>query len=487
MPEPIRPVITNTLLLGWDSNDLVLENGDPVETWMGVNGSYELDTIAVPNGTTPHYQINAINNHPGVVFEGGDYLGVIGPSLNDVTIFFVMTNPENTGAVKNMLYSNGYLFTALWSSVGRWIFGQSEFSFIEFTDNSLPGAPCIWTYVHKGTGSFVRAEQTQRVSGNVGLATSNSFRMGHDGGGQSGFTMFECLVYDGEVSAGDIALIESYLAEKWYTEWFPEPEPTGPTFVAQAQGQFVYLSVQGVEEPPEGATVTITRRTYDNTEIRVRGIVDAPIVSDGFIGYDYEAPQGRNLTYTAYITYPDDSTLILYADAGIVDYGGDYIMPVGRWEFGMTLFVEWDGISPREHSMIQDTVPVLGRKGPVSVSWGRLMPRGSISFLTMEDFDRRNFLRLIEYPVIMFAARSDFGYDDPVFLSLEVVTEERTIGYGGESSRRWICDVQEVDRPPATYVLPVLAIPWQSVLDIYGTWDALRATGNTWYQTAGYP
>jgi hypothetical protein len=105
----------------------------------------------------------------------------------------------------------------------------------------------------------------------------------------------------------------------------------------------------------------------------------------------------------------------------------------------------------------------------------------------MEDFDRRNFLRVIEYPVIMFVARSGFGYDDPVFLSLEVVTEERTIGYGGESSRRWICDVQEVDRPPATYVLPVLANSWQSVFDAYADWQAVKDTQNNWYQTAGYP
>ena len=107
--------------------------------------------------------------------------------------------------------------------------------------------------------------------------------------------------------------------------------------------------------------------------------------------------------------------------------------------------------------MIQDTVPILGRKGPVSVQWGRQSPRGSISFLTLEDSERRQFLKIIEFPVIMFAARNQFGYDDPVFLSLETVTEERTIGYGGETSRRWVCDVQEVDRPPATYVPPVLA------------------------------
>jgi hypothetical protein len=480
MPRPLLPDIGSTLLQGWDAMDLAgLADGVTVTSWMDVTGLHELTPLG---GTGPEVDLNSspLGTLPGAKFVGPERLGVTAESMNVCTFFFVVRNPPNDGTIKNMVTANGYLLTTKWSTASRWVFGLSQFSFIEFTDAALVGAHCQWTYVHRGTGSLVRTNGTQRVSGTVGSATTSAFWLGDEGGGQAGFTMHEVLVYDGIVSPADIDIIEDYLQAKWFEPW---SESVPPSFNATASGQFVHLNVQA-----EGAeSVTITRRTYDNREIRVRGVVDAPIVSDGFIGYDYEAPQGRELTYTAYIKYPTDEEVILFDDAGIVDYGGDYIMPVGRWEFGMNLFVEWDGISGKEHSMIQDTVPVLGRKGPVSVSWGRLMPRGSISFLTMEDFDRRNFLRIIEYPVIMFVARPDFGYDDPVFLSLEVVTEERTIGYGGESSRRWICDVQEVDRPPATYVLPVLAIPWQSVLDGYGDWQAVLDTGNNWYQIAGYP
>jgi hypothetical protein len=467
----------------FDASELLgFANGASVTSWSSLVADPDL-VLSPQAGTAPTYQTNSIpiSGKPGVLFSGVSRLGGVlsaGTFPATATFIFVVKNPANDGNIKWMVTSNGYEVASKWNNADRWVFGQNQFSFIEFTEAGLTSQFCTWVHGYQAIGAFVRANGIQKVTGNHGTAAHNQLYMGAFDGGNSGFTMYELAVYDRVLTTTEIEEVEAYLDAKWLQEAVAEP-----TFVAQAQGQFVFLSI----DAPGAESVTITRRTFDNAEIRVRGIVNAPIVSDGFVGYDYEAPQGRDLTYTAYVTYPDDEVITLFDDAGIVDYGGDYIMPVGRWEFGMTLFVEWDGISGKEHSMIQDTVPVLGRKGPVSVSWGRLMPRGSISFLTMEDFDRRNFLRVIEYPVIMFVARSGFGYDDPVFLSLEVVTEERTIGYGGESSRRWICDVQEVDRPPATYVLPVLANSWQSVFDAYADWQAVKDTQSSWYQIAGYP
>ena len=115
-------------------------------------------------------------------------------------------------------------------------------------------------------------------------------------------------------------------------------------FQAVANGPFVTLSLQAT-----GAiSATFSRYTFENQEIRVRGGVGVSLISDAVILYDYEAPQGRPLEYKVDILYPGEAHSIL-ADslAGMVDYGGDYIMPVGRWEFGMNLFVEYDGISPK--------------------------------------------------------------------------------------------------------------------------------------------
>ena len=483
MPRPERPDVGWILLEGWDAMDLAdLPDGTEITSWLDVNGLHEMTVPVGANGPLLIQDASYLESLPGANFIGPRHMSVEGEVLLENTYFWVCRTPPNDGTTKSMLYSNGYLVTYKWSTANRFVFGLSQFSFIEFTDAALPGQHTQWSYVHQGAGSFVRTNGTQRVSGDVGSATTSHLVLGNDGGGQSGMILHEVLVYQGVMDPTSIDIIEDYLRAKWFEPWTEVEPGEDATFNAEAQGQFVFLNVQA----PGAESVTITRRTYENAEIRVRGIVNAPIVSDAFIGYDYEAPQGRNLTYTAYVTYPTDEVVTLFDDAGIVDYGGDFIMPVGRWEFGMNLFVEFDGISPKEHSMIQDTVPVLGRKGPVSISWGRLMPRGTISFLTLEEYERRRFLKIIEYPVIMFAARSGFGYDDPVFLSLETVTEERTIGYGGETSRRWLCDVQEVDRPPATYVLPVLALSWQVILDNYADWQAAVDTQNNWYQLAGY-
>ena len=235
MPRPLLPDVGWILLQGWDAMDLAeLPDGSTITSWWDTQGLHELTPLT---GTGPEVDLNSspLGTLPGAKFVGTERLGVTGESMTECTFFFVVRNPPNDGTTKNMLTSNGYLLTTKWTTASRWVFGLTQFSFIEFTDAALVGAHARWTYVHQGSGSFLRVNGTQRASGNVGSATTSAFWLGDEGGGRSDFTLHEVLVYQGVMDPTSIGIIEDYLREKWFEPW---TESVPPTFNATASGQF---------------------------------------------------------------------------------------------------------------------------------------------------------------------------------------------------------------------------------------------------------
>ena len=255
--------------------------------------------------------------------------------------------------------------------------------------------------------------------------------------------------------------------------------PVGPTtFDARIEQDHVLLIVQSANM----TKVTVTR----NGEL-VRGAFEAsPTGPSLWVGVDWEAPQGRVLDYVATVTDGVDTDTATSIPFGEMDYGGDYIMPILRPELGMNITVEWGGIGALEHPTTRSTAYVVNRPDPVAVSWGRKMWNGQLTFLTLNDGDRRRFLEVIDYPVVMFAARPGFGFDDSVFLSLGSVIEERTYGLGSEESRRWIVEAQQVNRPPAELVLPPPSVSWDDVRNSGDTWQDLLDSGKDWFAVAGW-
>jgi hypothetical protein len=263
------------------------------------------------------------------------------------------------------------------------------------------------------------------------------------------------------------------------------PLPTGTvTLTAICLGHYVDLTVF-VDGHEAGDRVSIYRYDVTGQLLAVRQAEDVEM-ADLFQAFDWEAPQGRPLAYRAVVT---DGTIDLTDEViadGLIDYGGDWIMPVGRQELGMNVTVEMGGVGGIDRPVMRSVMNVVNRPSPVVVSWGRNLGTGSVTFLTLEDWERLQFLRLINYPIVMFAARPGFGVDEPLFLSVGSVVEERTSGLGYETSRRWVLDIQQVSRPPAFYPEPQPAFTWGDRLDDFTDWGQLLIESYTWTRYGGY-
>lgn len=210
------PSISSTLLAGYDASTLGLANNDPVGTWPDMSGNgFDL----LDQGGDPVYVLPALNGMGGVHFDtNSDRRRVTGmTSHTNATFFIVAINPADGGGIVKAFNDQTLSkpFFAKWTENGRWIWGTSDVNFIEFTDVSLVDQPCLWTGTIQATGAILRANQVQRVSGNLsGVAATTSLEIGTSLGDPD-WTVCEYLVYDGVVSAADIRAIEAYLFEKW--------------------------------------------------------------------------------------------------------------------------------------------------------------------------------------------------------------------------------------------------------------------------------
>ena len=257
-------------------------------------------------------------------------------------------------------------------------------------------------------------------------------------------------------------------------------------FTAEGHNTYVELFIQ-----LEGiARIDYIERIGPGTEVvTVRNTHDVETISSGlWLGFDYEAPQNVPLTYKAYLTDDLDEEITLIAVmTGVVNYGGDYLMAVGRPELAMNIFVEYGGAGALSRDVVRDVVQVVGRPSPMIVTWGRNMWVGGFNFLTLEEFERRRILAIMSFPVVMFVSRAGYGFDQPVFLSPGTVTEERTTGLGSEQSRRWMIDFNEIARPPSYYPPPLAAVTWQDRLDEDRTWQELiDIPPESWFTYGGY-
>ncbi len=231
-------------------------------------------------------------------------------------------------------------------------------------------------------------------------------------------------------------------------------------------------------------------RIIPGDTINVRGAYE--VVPNGapglWVGSDFEAPQGKTLTYGA--TISDGNTTVVLDPVvmeGVVDYGGDYIMPVGNPSLGTNIYVEAGGIDALTYDIEQDIAPIIGRRSPVVVSHGRRYFESEFTFLTLEQDDRNRLQLVTDYPVAMFISRAGYGFSDPVYLALGRVEEERTSRFGFEQSRRFRIRVTQVDSPPAEYPYVVVSETWQDRFDEGLTWQQVSDTYQTWYEYTGYP
>jgi hypothetical protein len=263
-----------------------------------------------------------------------------------------------------------------------------------------------------------------------------------------------------------------------------------PTFTAvtvnritSAAASYVDLLVQC-----DGATsFTIERsKLIGGGTVIVRGADAAdPTGPDTLHTFDYEAPVGVPLTYTAVATDGVDSaTIVTTADP--VDHGGDWLMPVARPELGMLITVEKGGVGGLSRNLQQSTSQVINRRDPVIVTYGRASWSGPWTLLTLNEGERIDFLSILEFPHLMFTPRYKYGFEEPIFCVFTETTEQRVVSWGGEEARRWNVDVVQVERPPAYYKPPPPTHTWGSRLGEASTWQEVVSSYLDWFDYTGY-
>lgn len=215
----------------------------------------------------------------------------------------------------------------------------------------------------------------------------------------------------------------------------------------------------------------------------VRGLDGAPAVSDVLYGVDYEIPQGAELGYIGIATDGVDTAVTGTETVGPIDRGGDWIWPVGRPTDGMLINVE--EAPSFDYEITQDVAKVHDRGDPVVQSGARHWARGEIQFLTLTDDERRQFQQLVfTGRVLVFSPRPNFGFDELFYMAVGKVTEERVVPLGIEPARRWICEVQRVAVPPASFFVAA-GDTWQDVYNEGLTWLQHAASGDDWLEFAG--
>jgi hypothetical protein len=218
--------LTN-LLAQWESDTLVLNDGDPVATWNDSSVNARNATQAVA-GQRPLYKVNIFGTKPAILFDGSnDQLGFTSTVIGAFTAFSVIM-PLASGSP----YSVGHL---TWGEVanlkGFMLDGDGSGSFFAHCTIRSGGAE-ILNKKGSSTNASTKHLLTWTFDGAATVAARNngapSVLTNNDGGfgpmtnGQIGMAFVNyngyiaaIMVYNAVLSAGDITAVETYLNGKY--------------------------------------------------------------------------------------------------------------------------------------------------------------------------------------------------------------------------------------------------------------------------------
>lgn len=215
------PTVTSgTLWAHYDASTIAgLSDGDALTTWSDLSGNSN-NMAATSTGLKPVYDTDSDvpSGLPTVLVGQFREINDAWTGPAPATYFLLVKNPPDHGALH---YIQGAFAPQmiLWSTAGRWIFGTSTSGgqFIEFTDTNLPGEWCLWTFVWQNTGAILRANQSQRATGNITTVSATSgWEVGNANNSTTDtFHVAEIVIYDGVLDGTDIDAVEDYLHAKW--------------------------------------------------------------------------------------------------------------------------------------------------------------------------------------------------------------------------------------------------------------------------------
>lgn len=128
----------------------------------------------------------------------------------------------------------------------------------------------------------------------------------------------------------------------------------------------------------------------------------------------------------------------------------------------------------------RELLDVLGRHPPVALSQYRSTPHAEFRFLTNTLDERIQFIKIINAGRVLLLRNPDPHYPENMwYVSIGSVSEERIDPDHRNSVRRWVCDLQVVDRPSGL-IAAMTGQSWQTVKDIHTDWQDVETKNPAW-------
>jgi hypothetical protein len=235
----------------------------------------------------------------------------------------------------------------------------------------------------------------------------------------------------------------------------------------------VVLQVAGI---PVGSTsVTIVRVDQAGNQSPVRTANPGTLSGGSWVGYDYEAPYGQQVTYLA---TPDSSAAVTSA-AVTLDVRTPWLLHPGVPALSMPITVESRG--DRTRATNTGVHQILGRATPITISDGKrkaptfeiVVRTGSLTeeaaLMALLD-DTSTLLLQIRYPNITRTTYKWVSIGD-------VTTADVVQGFYGSQYLRWTLPCTETVQPSG---LLQAQWTWADVLANYPTWNDVKTGYATW-------
>jgi hypothetical protein len=232
----------------------------------------------------------------------------------------------------------------------------------------------------------------------------------------------------------------------------------------------IQLDVTGLA----GTTVTIIRSDANGNSAPVRSADPAPLSGGEWVGYDYEAPFGVQVWYTA------------TSDTGAVDTAGPLVLDVASpWLIhpGIPLLsqpVTIKSKGDRTSTTNVGTHVVLGRENPVIITDGVRHGSAFPMVLGTDTADQADALRTLLADAQVLLLQVTYEWTERreyLWISIGNVVEHDLTDDYDERSIRWSMDCTVTDAPFGTLQAEWT---WQDLVDGYPTWQDVLDAFPTW-------
>jgi hypothetical protein len=239
-PDGTLPILTN-LHAQWDASVLMYGNGASVSAWEDTTTTY---TLTPAGASTPVYSVPSQNGLGGVEFysDGQMTLSPASPNLVYPATVFVVARTPLSGDTYTMM-ANPYVFEQTSGDNLEVYVDATGGTNLVFNDSGLVDDVNIFTFSLQDTGAYVRADGTQRDTENLTATfdgTSLNWGSTEVLHGQRRMVMYEVLVYDELMSAGDVDVIEGYLYQKWKVT---NVAPSSPSSLSVTDYDYNYITI----------------------------------------------------------------------------------------------------------------------------------------------------------------------------------------------------------------------------------------------------